>query len=99
VDLGAYEHFIDCNANGTPDELDLMDWNADQRVDLADFAALQVCFDPVTGACLDVFDRAPMCDVLDLEDYVVFELQLSQGGGDALMGGEQGMSMAEGFAA
>lgn len=77
VDMGAYEAFQDCNVNAVPDAIDLMDANSNGAVDLEDFQQFQLCFGETSGACLDSFDRALACGVVDLKDLFVFEVQLT----------------------
>jgi hypothetical protein len=53
------------------------DYEPDGDVDLADFAAFQVCFtQSATGGCADAFDFVPD-DVFDLHDYAEFVNKLT----------------------
>jgi hypothetical protein len=75
---------LDCNSNGVPDECDLADGtSADCSLDgipdectvapfdLAAYAAFTICYGGATPECLDAFDVAEPCGVIDLADYAV----------------------------
>ena len=77
----------DCNDNGVPDEWDLIedgDFDSDEDVDLADYAAFADCMagpdatpnppvpDCIT-ACLGAFDFDADADV-DLDDFAQFQV-------------------------
>ncbi|HRX87232.1 MAG TPA: right-handed parallel beta-helix repeat-containing protein, partial [Phycisphaerae bacterium] len=96
VDIGAYEVFVDCNSNQLPDFLDPMDYDTDGSIDLRDFQYLQLCFNSSEETCLRVFDRAPTCGIVDLDDFLVFGEQFSGPSGPVAMANGLGSAMISG---